>query len=58
MQRNKRKEIDLDEASAEIRNKLQAAITSLESLKAGKKVSDKLIETALKDLEKIVKTIS
>lgn len=46
------------ELSADIRNKLQAAITSLESLKAGKKVSDKLIETALKDLEKIVKTIS
>jgi len=46
------------ELSAEIRNKLQTAMTALESLKAGNKVSDKLIETALQDLDKVVKTIS
>jgi hypothetical protein len=48
----------LTEISAEIRNKLQAAMTALESLKAGKKVSDQLVETALKDLSKVIKAIS
>ena len=46
------------ELAADIRNKLQAASTVLESLKAEKKVPEQLIETALKDLEKILKIIS
>jgi len=42
----------------DIRNKLQTAMTVLESIKADKKVPDRLIEKALKDLDIVVKIIS
>lgn len=45
------------ELSAEIRNKLQTAITALELLKAGKEVPKDFIDKAFKDLEKIEELI-
>ena len=50
--------LTLTDVSADIRNRLQTAMTALESLKAGKKVPDELIKAALKDLDKVVKRIS
>ncbi len=49
--------LSLTEVSTDIRNKLQTAMTVLESLKAGKKVPDRLIEAAIKDLYKVVRLI-
>ncbi len=46
------------EVAAEIRNKLQAAKTALELIKAGKKVPTKLIDIAIKDLEKVLDIIN
>lgn len=46
--------ISFVETSAQIRNYLQPAKTALEMMKDGKRVPQKLIETALKDLEKAV----
>lgn len=45
------------ETSAEIRNKLQAAITVLELLSKDKQVSTGLIERGVKDLQEIVKLL-
>ncbi len=42
------------ELSAEIRNKLQAGKIALELLRAGKKLPPKLIDIAIKDLDKII----
>lgn len=42
------------ELTADIRNKLQVSLTALETLKDGKAVPEKIIETALKDLNKIL----
>ena len=54
----KGKSLSSREVSAEIRNKLQAAMTILELLKSNKKVSKYLIGKALKDLEKLEGIIS
>jgi hypothetical protein len=42
------------ELNADLRNKLQTAITAIELMKQGKTVPSKMIETALKDLEKVL----
>ena len=44
-----------DELFAEIRNKLQSAITALEYINAGKEVSKDLLNLALTDLKEIIK---
>lgn len=46
------------ELSAEIRNKLQAAKTALELVRAGKQVPKDFIDKALKDLVKVEELIS
>lgn len=50
--------INSKEVSAEIRNKLQAGKSALEALRDGKKVSSKLIEIAIRDIEKIQKLLA
>ena len=45
------------ETNADIRNKLQAAVTVLELIKNGKIVPSERVEAALKDLEKILELI-
>ena len=51
-----KKKIDT-ELFAEIRNKLQASKTALESLKAGNVIPEKMIDLAVDDLEKILKML-
>ncbi|MDP2705504.1 MAG: hypothetical protein Q8O71_03905 [bacterium] len=43
------------ELEAEIRNKLTMPLTVLNSFMAGKKVSDKSVEIAIRDIEAILK---
>ena len=49
---------DNEELFADVRNKLQAAKTALELLKTSKKVSQNLIDIAIKDLAKVEDMIS
>ncbi len=45
------------ETTATIRNKLQAAITALESIQKNKSAPDNLIKIALEDLRKVLELI-
>ena len=46
------------ETSADIRNKLQAAITSLESIEMDKTISESMVYLALRDLRKVIEIIN
>ena len=52
------KELSLTEFSAFIRNKIQATKTVLELLSTGRKVPNKFIKKAFRDLDKVVEIIS
>ena len=45
------------ETNAEIRNKLQAALTALETVKNNKTAPDNIVNAALKDLAEVLKII-
>ena len=47
----------MKEITAEIRNKLQRAKTALEKLSKGQHVSKRMADSALVDLEKVVKAL-
>lgn len=46
-----------NESKADIRNKLQVAVTALESIKKDKSISKMMVDSALRDLEKVLEII-